>query len=221
MSAAAVPKLRYFDLSGFGGLAGRGGVVRFFMLANDFRFEEDAEDFGKWSDAKADAIQSGDCPTGHLPVVLLDGQWRCEHLAILRLLAKRLGLYGKDDIRDYHCDSLADAAAEFRGAMLKSAFGSPEEKKDYTTGKFGRGHYYQAMNALLEQAGGNGKHAVGDMATFADAVLFAVLWDDVAVHGEDAALWAAHPKLEKFYRAYMQQEPVLQWCRQYRPDLCL
>jgi hypothetical protein len=38
MSAAAgVPKLRYFDLSGFGGLAGRGGVVRFFMLANDIR----------------------------------------------------------------------------------------------------------------------------------------------------------------------------------------
>jgi hypothetical protein len=27
-------KLKYFDLSGFGGLSGRGGNVRFFLLAN-------------------------------------------------------------------------------------------------------------------------------------------------------------------------------------------
>jgi hypothetical protein len=60
----------------------------------------------------------GDCPTGHLPVVLLDGQWLCEHLAILRLLAKRIGQYGKEDIRDYLCDSLADAAAEFRSVCV-------------------------------------------------------------------------------------------------------
>jgi hypothetical protein len=29
-----VIKLKYFDLSGFGGLSGRGGNVRFFLLAN-------------------------------------------------------------------------------------------------------------------------------------------------------------------------------------------
>jgi hypothetical protein len=27
-------RLKYFDLSGFGGLSGRGGNVRFFLLAN-------------------------------------------------------------------------------------------------------------------------------------------------------------------------------------------
>lgn len=44
----------------------------------------------------------------------MDGKNLIEHLAILRLLARRSGTYGKDAMRDYEADSLADAASEFR-----------------------------------------------------------------------------------------------------------
>lgn len=57
------------------------------------------------------AIAAGATPTGFLPVLRLDGHDLIEHLSILRLLAKRVGYYGKDDRADYLADALADAVS--------------------------------------------------------------------------------------------------------------
>jgi hypothetical protein len=68
--------------------------------------------------------------------------------------------------------------------MLKSALGSASDKNDYITGKYGRAHYYQAMDALLQRAGGSDKHAVGDKPTFAGVLAgrgAQMIWQALAV----------------------------------------
>lgn len=220
-SSSTVPRLHYFDLSPFGGLAGRGGAVRFLLLTTGTEFVEDVADLSTWSSHKQAAMDSGQTPTGHLPVLHLDGQPLVEHLSIARLLAKRVGWYGQDEMKDYLADSLADAVSTgFRPAALKGAFGSAEDKTTYLTSPQQRAHFYQVTENLLVRNEASGAHTVGDSPSFADAVLFTVLWDDVAAHGEDEGLIKECPKLSSFYRAYMQQEAVLKWCQGSRSDLC-
>lgn len=87
-----------------------------------------------------------------------------------------------------------------RIAWLKSAFGGDEDKLAYKTSPDQRPHFYRTLNTLVERYGGRGQYAVGNSTSFADAVLFALLWDDIAVHGKDKELWAASPKLAGFYK---------------------
>lgn len=87
-----------------------------------------------------------------------------------------------------------------RPASLKAAFGSAEDKTAYTTSAQQRAHFYRVTEALLARNKAAGAHTVGASPSFADAVLFAVLWDDVATHGEDEGLMTACPRLASFYR---------------------
>lgn len=71
-----------------------------------------AEHSGVTSAAAAVAFAgAGESPTGYLPVLRLDGHNLIEHVSICRLLAKRVGTYGKDDRTDYLADALAEAAS--------------------------------------------------------------------------------------------------------------
>jgi hypothetical protein len=76
------------------------------------------------------------------------------------------------------------------------------------------------MDTLLQRFNSSGAHAVGSSASFADAVVFGVLWDDVAVHGHSEVLWGANPSLVGFFKAYLAQQPVLGWYKAHRADLC-
>lgn len=211
-------KLKYFDLSPLNGFSGRGGAIRFYMLLHNIRFEEEYVKFDDWgSHVKADVIKSGESPTGHLPIVYIDGQPKIESYAILRKFSKQLGEYGKDEDHDYMVDMVADAVAEFRSAVVQSALGSTEDKTSYLTDK--RKQFYTMLNTLINQCNGKGAHVVGDRASFADCVAFAVLWDDVATHGKDPGLWEQNPMLGAFFEAYLKQGPVMTWCKQVRADL--
>lgn len=60
------------------------------------------------------ACRAGESPTGHLPILYLDGEPLIETFAILRRLAKRFGSYGRDEDRDYQIDMVVDATINFR-----------------------------------------------------------------------------------------------------------
>lgn len=83
---------------------------------------------------------------------------------------------------------------------MKAALGSAEDKTAYTTSAQQRAHFYRITEALLARNEAAGAHTVGTSPSFADAVLFAVLWDDVASHGENEGLMRACPRLKSFYR---------------------
>ena len=67
-----------------GALGGRGGCVRFFMLAHGIDFTEELYDMGTdWPAAKAKIIESGENPAGTVPVVKYDGKVLAQHFDVL------------------------------------------------------------------------------------------------------------------------------------------
>jgi glutathione S-transferase len=214
------PILKYFDFSSMHGLAGRGGEIRFFMMVNGIPYEDEITSFEEWkAGAKLVAIEAGETPTGHLPVVKLGGRNLIECFSIMRMLSRKIGIYGSNIDRDYLIDMVADTTNDFRQAWFKSAFGATEDKERYLTAPDQRKFYYNLFNNHISHCKGSGSYIVGDSSCFADAVLFSLLWDDLAVHGEDNELMAANPLLASFYRAFLEQEPVSAWCKNIRPDM--
>jgi glutathione S-transferase len=211
--------LRYYNTAQLGGFCGRGGDIRFFLLLQGLQFTDDLVEWEAWeTHVKADVVKTGASPAGYLPIVILDGVPLTETFAILRRLAKRVHLYGLDEQKDYFSDMVADATYMMREAWHHAVFGSEEDKQTYLTDK--RKKCYGLLNTFIERYKGTGAHVVGDKPAPCDSSVFAYLWDDVTVNGEDSGLWEVNPNLARFYKAYLRQEPILKWCSTARPDLC-
>jgi hypothetical protein len=43
--------------------------------------------------------------------------------------------------------------------------------------------------------------------------------DDIVLFKGDEYLWTANPHLELFFKSYLQQQLVMEWCKAMRPDL--
>lgn len=59
-----------------------------------------------------------------------------------------------------------------------AAVGGHEAKDAYCSAPDKRRHYYHTFNALIERCKGSGPHLIGNSNSFADAVLFALLWGE-------------------------------------------
>ena len=212
--------LKYFDFSSMHGLAGRGGEIRFFMMVNEIHYEDDIASFEEWcAGAKQAAIETGEAPTGHLPIVKLGSRNLIECFSIMRMLSRKIGIYGSDIDRDYLVDMAADTTNDFRQAWVKSFFGTAEDKEKYLTAADQRKFYYNLANYIISHCKGSGSYIVGNSSSFVDAVLFSLLWDDMAVNGEDKELMAASPLVASFYKAFLNQTKVKAWCKNSRPDI--
>ncbi|WIA39660.1 hypothetical protein OEZ86_005729 [Tetradesmus obliquus] len=212
--------LKYFDLKGHGGLCGLGGGIRFFFYTQGIQFSDETVVLDEWkAGLKQEAMKSGQTITGHLPIVRFGGRSYIESNAALRLASRRLGLYGTDAEADYCVDMAADIIVEARSAWHDAAVAGPEAREAYCSAPDKRKHQYQVLNALIAQSKGQGPHVIGSSSTFVDAVLFAMLWDDVVLFKGDEYLWTANPHLELFFKSYLQQPKVAEWCRSMRPDL--
>eukprot|EP00879_Flechtneria_rotunda_P000567 GHRR01000674.1.p1 GENE.GHRR01000674.1~~GHRR01000674.1.p1 ORF type:complete len:223 (+),score=57.03 GHRR01000674.1:238-906(+) len=219
---SAIPILTYFDLSPFNDIenAGRGGAVKFFLLQHGIQFQEELVGWDDWANGlKTQAIDSGKNISGHLPVLKLNGEDLFESFAIMRYLSKEHGLYGSDAKRDYLVDMAADLGSEWRNAYSAAAFGTNEDKKTYLTGPHKRNHYYKLFDTIITRNKGSGPHLVGNSPSFADTVVFAVLWDDIVAFGNREELMGAHPRLGEFFKAYSRQDAIKGWCEAKKPEL--
>lgn len=60
-------------------------------------------------------------PMGQMPVLEIDGKKYGQSMAILRYLAKKCNLYGKDDIEALEIDGAADSISDLRiGATIRT-----------------------------------------------------------------------------------------------------
>eukprot|EP00879_Flechtneria_rotunda_P001899 GHRR01002071.1.p1 GENE.GHRR01002071.1~~GHRR01002071.1.p1 ORF type:complete len:221 (+),score=58.70 GHRR01002071.1:94-756(+) len=215
-----IPVLKYFDLSPFGPIGGRGAALRFFLLQNGVQFREETVGYNDWAKGlKQEAINTKENISGHLPMLRINGENLIESFAIMRMLSKQKGLYGVDAKCDYLVDAAADLGAEWRIAFLEAAFGNDQAKEQYQTSPLKRSHYYKLFNTIITRGKGSGPHLIGDLQSFADCVVFAVLWDDIVSFGESRELLGANPQLAEFFKAYSQQDAVKRWCKEKKPDL--
>jgi glutathione S-transferase len=205
-AVGGVPDFLYLDLKPLGGLVGRGGAVRFFMLRHGIKYNEKLLAWGDWTQNHKAAAAEGPNPSAHLPIVTLNGQHLTEHHAIMRRFSKQLGEYGSDVDRDYLVDRTASASNEWRDSW-SAAMSDAAAKEKYLPK---RADFYRIFSKYHEMDHGANSHLVGDAPSYADDLLFAVLWDDTHVHGTDAL--KAAPRLQEFYDAYLAQPAISAWC---------
>eukprot|EP01025_Chloroclados_australasicus_P057158 TRINITY_DN7114_c0_g2_i2.p1 TRINITY_DN7114_c0_g2~~TRINITY_DN7114_c0_g2_i2.p1 ORF type:complete len:184 (-),score=22.56 TRINITY_DN7114_c0_g2_i2:135-686(-) len=143
------PVFRYLDLRPMGGVCGRGGVLRVFMLANSIPFKEELVTLKDWESGEKARTKREVNPGGYLPSVRMNGKWYNETIAIARYLARKNGLYGEDVEKDYEVDALCDAYQVWRNSWASALGGAPGSDK-VTAYLDKREHFHQCLEALYE-----------------------------------------------------------------------
>ena len=88
-------KLTYFDLEG------RGELIRLLLHAGNIDFEDFRFGFGEWAKHKPNT------PFGSVPVLHWDGEEMAQTMAIVRFVARKVGMAGKTDMEFFKADMVA------------------------------------------------------------------------------------------------------------------
>jgi glutathione S-transferase len=200
---AAPIKLKYFNL---GNLGGRGGVVRFCLLANNIAFTEIQIDFPTWGGSeKARILSSGENPAGYMPLVYDGNKVLQEHHTITRYYARQAGVYGKDAWVDYVQDAVAESMKEWRKAWADAVQGNDEAKKAYGEGAAKR---YEVLEGIIKKFGG-----LGPNFSVGDAVIFGQVHDDRST-GTNLDL-TVYPNINATIAKGLKSQGVKKWCNDH------
>jgi glutathione S-transferase len=156
-------KLKYFKVRG------RAQAIKYLCIDNGIALEEEIVEMGDWAKVKPTTI------FGQLPV-FFDGDFEiAQSNAILRHLARKHGLYGKDETEATKIDMINDTQEDLRLTYVKFIYQQYETEKDKET-------YVASLPdklALFEKALGRNKGGhgffVGSKVSFADYNLFDLL----------------------------------------------
>jgi len=184
-------KLVYFAVRG------RGQGLRYMCADNDIQLEEQDVVFDEWSKIKATT------PFGQLPV-LHDGDLQvAQSNAILRHVARKHGLYGKNEVEQTKIDMLNDQQEDIRLTYVKLIYQDyDKEKENYI--KTIPERLATVETFLGKNKGGKG-YFVGDHASFVDYNMFDLLDNLVtlAPHCLDT-----HPLLKGFHDRFAKREKL-------------
>ncbi|KAL6074837.1 hypothetical protein QOT17_003911 [Balamuthia mandrillaris] len=189
------------------------------MLCNGIEFKEELYAWDhSWPQVKQQLVDSGESPTGLLPVVVFHGKPLTEHLSIMRYFSRKLGKYGCEgqEEYDYETDRIADLYTSWRNEFVKGALGSEEAKTEYTEKT--RQHFYTVMETFLSRSStpffADGKLAEeGGMApTFADVAVFTLMWDDQLMIGPSLPE-GSYPKLTALFNTMKELPAIAQWIK--------
>ncbi|CAD5120282.1 DgyrCDS8858 [Dimorphilus gyrociliatus] len=146
----------------------KGDVARWFFTMHSIPFIDNRVPMQNWL---SDSRFAKNTPFGDLPVLEVDGVTICQHRAIGRLLAKRLGYYGKGDIEQAKIDMIVDCISDIMDHCVVIHFymeEGPQKQKDlseFLNKTLPQG--IENLSKLLDQ-NKQGMGFVGDSLTWAD-----------------------------------------------------
>ncbi|CAD5120281.1 DgyrCDS8857 [Dimorphilus gyrociliatus] len=162
---------------------GRGDVARWFFAMNLIPFHDNRISLNSWY---CNSKLAENTPFGKLPVLEIDGLKICQSKAIGRLLAKRYGYYGRNDLEQARIDMVVDCIADVMDRGLHIFFymdeGSKKQKelKDFIETTLPEG-VACLSNILDENQYGTG--FVGETLTWADYEFASQFsWLEIAGH---------------------------------------
>jgi len=156
-------KLVYFPVRG------RAQCIRYMLIDNDIPFEERIVAIDEWTSVKSTFM------FGQLPV-LYDGDFEIPQTnAILNYLARKHGLYGKDDKEMAQVDMIHEERNDLFISFGRLVWGKFEEDKEEYIKNIP--NKLKVFEKFLEKNHGGSGFFVGNKVTFADYSVFDCLDD--------------------------------------------
>lgn len=213
-----------FKYLNFGPIGGRGGVQRFFMLANGIPFQEELVTPGPaWEEVKKQMIESEENPCGAVPVTIYQNKAGKEmhisqHIAACRYFARVNKLDSGDIYKDYVQDLVADEYQSWRAEWVKEAFSSTDEEKEaYKTEglakqlmKFDTLYKKYATDAPYLSTNSAGKPLWGDSA------IFGLVYDHIQTGFITPDDLRAYPNISNLYTKYGSIPEISKWIEEHK-----
>jgi len=187
-------KLVYFPVKG------RAQALRYMCLDNDIALEEQVVQMGDWAPLKAST------PLGQLPV-FHDGKLEIgQSNAILRYVARKHGLYGKNDNEATLIDMLNDQQEDVRVSYLTLIYRQYDTEKD---------NYVKALpeklaafEKFLKKNNEGTGFFVGNQISFVDYTIFDLL-DNLLILSPTCL--ATYPLLKAFHGRIASHEKLARY----------
>ncbi|KAG5180120.1 hypothetical protein JKP88DRAFT_279820 [Tribonema minus] len=204
-------KLSYFDVLPVGG---RGGQVRFLLLALGIKFEEDLFGFDAWPARKQALIDSGDNPCGAVPILQIGDLKLFQSVSMMRYVCSVSGVGPTEPIKMYQQDALADEYTQWRVQWIGVVFAAEDKKPallaDYVAALPKRYATFEGMYAKF--ATGSTPYAGGGpLPLHGDACVFSQLYDDRATKLAALDMLEQYPRLKALYAAVAALPDVAAW----------
>jgi glutathione S-transferase len=194
-------KLYYFDAKG------RAEVTRIMFHMTGTPFEDHRLKGEEWAKFKPST------PFGQMPVLDVDGKMFAQSHAFERLVAKRLGLYGKDEFENAQVDMMVDAASDFLLPLMKT-FGEPDDKKAAIISKFQTEQMPNLLQNLEKNVQDSG-FCVGNTLTWADISIYQA-FQFATVFKVECKL-DAYPRLSAMAKHVESNPKIAKWLKE-RPE---
>ncbi|XP_068926698.1 glutathione S-transferase-like [Petaurus breviceps papuanus] len=194
---AAKPKLYYFDERG------RMESVRWLLAAAGVEYEEvlfkTAEEFENF-------VKGGDLMYQQVPMVEMDGMHMVQTRAILKYIAAKYNLYGKDLKERAFIDMYVEGMRDLNDMIMFFPFSLPEEKQKNFNYIMERAteRFFPVYEKALKDHGKN--YLISNQLSWADIQLFEVI---LMVEELKSGILSAFPKLQEF-KARVSKLPRIQ-----------
>ncbi|XP_072498556.1 glutathione S-transferase-like isoform X2 [Notamacropus eugenii] len=191
------PKLYYFDARG------KMESVRWLLAAVGVEYEEvlfkTAEDF-------ENLIKDGNLMYQQVPMVEMDGMYMVQTRAILKYIAAKHDLYGKDLKERALIDIYVEGMRDLNDMIIYLPFSLPEEKQKNLNYILERAteRFFPVYEKVLKDHGKN--YLVGNQLSWADVQLLEVI---LMAEELKSGILSAFPKLQEF-KARVSKLPRIQ-----------
>eukprot|EP00611_Tribonema_gayanum_P007695 TRINITY_DN1711_c0_g2_i7.p1 TRINITY_DN1711_c0_g2~~TRINITY_DN1711_c0_g2_i7.p1 ORF type:complete len:223 (+),score=80.81 TRINITY_DN1711_c0_g2_i7:183-851(+) len=204
-------KLSYFN---FVPVGGRGGQVRFLLLALGIEFEEDLISVDEWPARKQALIDSGDNPCGAVPVLQIGDLMLFQSVSLARYVCSITGIGPTEPIKMYQQDALADEYSTWRVQWISAVFAAEDKKAalvaEYVAALPKRYAMFETMYAKFV-TGSTPYAGGGPLPLHGDICVFAQLYDDRATKVAAPDMLEQYPKLKALYAAVAALPNVAAW----------
>lgn len=201
-------------------LAGRGGVLRFFMLIHGLAFDETLVQMNEWADVKTNMIESNENPCGSLPVLSLGGDDSIpelsQHVALCRFLYREKVGVEVPSMEGLRQDMVADEYQGFRNAWAGVAFSGDNAAKEAYK-KETVPVMLTKFNALYNKYAIKDTFLTASVPLWADVALSGLLYDHIQTGLMAKDDLKQYSKLNALYEGFSSIPAVAKWMNEVKP----
>ena len=187
---------------------GRAEPIRMMFVVSGTEYEDHRVKREDWTAVKA----TGDLPFGQMPVLFVDGIPIAQTNAIMRYLAKKLDLSGRNDYENAQCLMYAEGIGDFMMKMRPIFMEQDAEEKKKKIVEAQKTFIPEFLTTYTKfyVANENSAWFIGSKMTWADIIIYNTLESLDEQHPE---VMSQFPKLNTFMTNFQTVPKIAEWLK--------